>query len=190
MVATATAAVSGGQSKLSRVVFWHLAGLAIGAGLLGLIISMIGASVSIPAFASAVLLGTIALLWGGATLLGRPLPVVSTSAQVPLAWRYTLGPGQYAFGYGVGLGLGVLTRVSSLSLYAFFGVLLLLGDPLAGLMLSQVYAVARAVPLLFAADTGRSAVDVGLTERWRWRIKRLDAAALVAGGSVLLASAA
>jgi cytochrome c biogenesis protein CcdA len=181
MVATTIAAVRGDdRTRRLRVALWHVAGLALGAGALALLVFAAGAVLPLPRVPLGLVLSVAAFLWGVSVLAGRPLPVASSAAQVPLAWRYTMTPPQYAFSYGVGLGLGVFTRILSFSFYALVGLLLFVDDPFAALLIGELYALARGAPVVAAALVDRSAEEiVERTEAWSGLAFRMDAATLL-----------
>lgn len=188
MVGAMLAAV-GGERRRKRIgaVVWHVAGLAVGASVLALAAAMIGLALPLPRRETAVVLGAAALLWGIASLRGRPLPLPSRVAQVPSAWSYTMTPSQFMFGYGVGLGLGGLTRIVSFSFYAFVGIVVLAADPLIALVAAQVYAAARGAPIVLAAITDRPAEDIiAFTSARRTFGLRLDAVLLTSVGFALI----
>lgn len=188
MVATTIAAV-GGDKRRDRIAVasWHVAGLIVGASILAMLASGLGGALPLPRIPLALALGSAAVIWGISSLLDRPLPVASSSAQVPLAWRYTMSPPQYAFSYGVGLGVGAATRVLSFSFYVFVGLVFLIGDIVAGLMAAQAYALVRSAPVVAASLVDRSAEEmISRTGRWRVVALRADAAILVFVGTTLI----
>jgi hypothetical protein len=190
MVASTLAAVSG-ERRRDRLILagWHLAGLLVGAVTLALAVSLVAAVVPLPRTALAVAVAVAALVWGGASLLGRPLPVASSTAQVPRVWQYMLSPRQYIFSYGVGLGVGFLTRILSLSFYVSLALLLLARNPFGAVAVSSAYALARGAPVIVAA-AGRSSAETMLekSERVRLLALRIDSLALVAIGVLLVAA--
>jgi hypothetical protein len=146
--------------------------------------------VPLPHTVLAVVVAAAALVWGGASLLGRPLPLLSSHAQVPRAWQHTMTPRQFAFSYGVGLGIGFLTRVLSISFYVLIALFLLAGNPLGAIAAASAYAVARGLPVLLAAADGSPAEEIGeRTERFRPIAHRADSVALVAIGVGVLLTA-
>jgi hypothetical protein len=182
MVATITAAVRGGRpvAKPLRLVLWHWSGLALGATALALAVSGIALAVPVPRVALAALVAVPSLAWGLAAAIGRPLPVATPHRQVPRAWRYAMTPAQYAFCYGVGLGAGVFTRIMSFSFYAFVGSLLLVRDPLLAIGIAQVYAAARAAPVVAGVLVDRPAEElVDRTLPWRRLALRFDGLVLI-----------
>jgi hypothetical protein len=184
MVASTLAAGSG-ERRRDRLLLagWHLAGLLVGAVALALAVSLVAAVVPLPRSAFAVAVAVAALLWGGASLLGRPLPVVSSSAQVPQAWLYTLNPRQYVFSYGVGLGVGFLTRILTISFYVLVALFLLAGNPVGAIAAATAYGFARGLPVLLAAADGSSAEQIGeKTEHIRAIALKADSLALVTIG--------
>lgn len=192
MVAATFAAGSGDRHRNRlRFALWHAGGLALGAAMLALAASALGAALPVQGPWVAVFLGAAAALWGAARLVGRPLPVLTSKAQVPRAWRYTLTPPQYLFSYGVGLGLGALTRVPTLSFYVFVGTLLMIApNVLAAVLVAQCYALARAIPV-GAALAGRRGAEQFFNRigPWQSAAVRVDAVVLVAVGTVLIAFA-
>lgn len=187
MVATIFAAVRGDRSRLRmRVAGWHQIGLVTGALVLTIPAALAGAALAVPASLVAVA-AILMLVWGMAILAGRPLPVRSPSAQVPLAWRYTMSPGQYAFSYGVGLGIGVVTRVASGSLYALLAVVVFDGRVATGLAAAAAYSLGRGLPVLYASGSSSPEEAMGSLERIRALATRADGVALLAGGVIVLA---
>jgi cytochrome c biogenesis protein CcdA len=191
MVATTTAAVRGGRSSPAAMSLWHLAGLLLGSTVLALALAGIGALLPLPRRELVIAVGGAASLAGLATLASRPLPVVSSAAQVPEAWRHTLSPAQYAFAYGTGLGLGVFTRIPSWSYHLLLALIVALGDPVLAILAAPTYALARGVPVILAAGSGRPGQAViEAMAGWRGAAFRLDAAlTLVVGvGLIVVAS--
>jgi hypothetical protein len=188
MVATIFAAVSGDDSnRRLRFAGWHQAGLVLGALLLSVLAALAASAVVVPA-ALAVILATAMLVWGAGSLVGRPLPILSPSAQVPLAWRYTMSPAQYAFSYGVGLGFALSTRVASASLYALLVVLLLDGRLSTALAATAAYALARGLPVIYATRASSAEHAMHRLEAIRPVAVRTDGLALIAAGVMLLTS--
>lgn len=192
MVAAILAAGSGDRTRRGfRLTLWHLAGLTAGAGAMTAAASGVGGVLPFPRAALAVVVGGAAVVWGGAFLAGRRMPVASCSAQVPLAWRYTMTPAQYAFSYGVGLGVGALTRIVTLSFYVLVGLLLIASSPLAAAGATAAYALARAVPVAIAVRTSLPTEEIfERLERLRGLAYTADALALVGAGAVLAVSLA
>jgi hypothetical protein len=192
MVATTSAAVSGKKGILGiGPALWHVIGLIFGASVLALLLSTLGQALRLPTLPFSALIGIVALLWGASSFLGRPLPVYSSNAQVPIAWSHTMSRDQYAFSYGVGLGLGVFTRIPSLSFQALMGVMLLTSNPLLALAIAQTYALARGAPVLAASLANLPAERlVARMAKWRGAAFRADAVALFAVGVALASRAA
>lgn len=189
MVAVTVAAV-GGETRERRVrlAMWHFAGLAVGAFILALLATAVGHGLPVPEPEAPAILGAASVLWGITTAAGRPLPVVSSAAQVPAAWFHTMTPRQFAFGYGVGLGLGVLTRIRSFSFFAFVGLLVLLADPLIGIVVAGLYASARAVPVFMASLSDRKDRVLSDEGSLRSAVVRADGVALILVGVALVSS--
>ncbi len=188
MVAVTGAAVSGESTRdRFQLGLWHLAGLLLGAGVLGLLMSATGEVAGLPDRPILVALGALMVGCGVAALGGRPVPVPSSRAQVPRAWRYTMTPAQYAFAYGVGLGLGLTTRVLSVSLYALVLLIAVAGDVRVGVPLAIAYAITRALPvfLALARPDAPRLIDGG--DRWRARALALDGAVVAGAGMTLVA---
>jgi hypothetical protein len=184
MVAAILAVVSG-ERRRNRITLalWHLAGLLLGAVALAVAVSLLAAILPLPHTVLGVAVAAAALVWGGAALLGRPLPLASSSAQVPRWWQYTLTPRQFAFSYGVGLGIGFLTRILTISFYVLVALFLLAGNPIAAITAAGAYGFARGLPVLLAAADGSSAEEIGeKTEHLRAIALKVDSLALVTIG--------
>jgi hypothetical protein len=187
MVATTTAAVRGGRSSPAAMSLWHLAGLVLGSTVLALALAGIGALAPLPRRELVIAVGGAASLAGLASLASRSLPVLSSAAQVPEAWRHTLCPAQYAFAYGTGLGLGVFTRIPSWSYHLLLALILVLGDPVLALLAAPTYALARGVPVILAAGSRRPGhAVVEAMAGWRGAAFRLDAALTLVVGVGLI----
>jgi hypothetical protein len=188
MVATIFAAVSGDRArKRLRIAGWHQAGLTVGALLLCSVAALVASVLAVP-IAAAAALGTAMLIWGAGSLAGRPLPVPSSSAQVPLSWRYTMSAAQYAFSYGVGLGFALSTRVVSVSLYALVVVLVLDGRPSTALGAAAAYALGRGLPVAHATGARSPEDAMRRLETVRGLAIRADGLALIAAGVIILSS--
>jgi hypothetical protein len=184
MVAAILAAGSG-ERRRDRITLalWHLAGLELGAVALALAVSVVAVVLPLPQTVLGVAIAAAALVWGGAALLGRPLRLGSSSAQVPRWWQYTLTPRQFAFSYGVGLGIGFLTRILTISFYVLLALFLLAGNPIGAIVAASAYGFARGVPVLLAAADGSTAEEISeKTEHLRSIALRADSVVLVAIG--------
>ena len=89
---------------------------------------------------------------GAAIAEARGVPIVpQVRRQLPVGWRSAVPMPVAAAGYGVLLGLGFTTFVLSYGVWALMGVLLAIGDPLAGLAAGVAFGIGRAVPIVVLA---------------------------------------
>ena len=147
MVLTMTTAVRGGaETRRYRLAGVHLLGLVAGSLILALVAVALGRLVPSIAYVAAVVSG-LAAIWALSRLIGRPLPVPSSPAQVPWSWSYTLKPSQYAFAYGLGLGTAVFTQIGSSTFYVFLAACVAAGHLGVAAASAAVYAVMRSVPV-------------------------------------------
>ena len=183
MAAVAITAVGGGTRRdKARALSAHLIGLAAGGITVFVVAAGIGAAIPGALRASLIpIAGAVGVTWGALKLLGRAPPVLSSAAQVPLSWRYTMERGQYLLAYGVGLGLGVFTRIYSLSLYLALVLVIASGNALLALLSGACYGIARglsvAVALCRSPDDGAEATQrfIAALERTYGHAVRTDA---------------
>jgi len=165
------------------------AGCLLGGATTGLVLGAVGAL--LPAVPALVLGGCACLLAAVADLLPGRLP--GGHRQVDEDWLARYRGWVYGVGFGYQLGLGVVTVVTSAATYAVLALALLTQSPAAGLLLGAVFGAARALPSLALRHVDSHsqirAFAAGL-ERQAPLAHRATAAALVAGGVVLLAGGA
>jgi len=146
--------------------------------------------------------GTVAYVAAAALALAaaiaeaRGVPIVpQVRRQLPVGWRSSMPMPVAAAGYGVLLGLGFTTFVLSYGVWALMGIVLAVGDPLAGLVAGIAFGLGRALPIVVLAPladrrSGERACEAMTMNRGWLRGARLgDAAALVALGAVLIGTA-
>jgi hypothetical protein len=92
----------------------------------------------------------VALAAAVAEARGTPI-VPQVRRQLPVGWRSTMPMPVAAAGYGVLLGLGFTTFVLSYGVWALMGIVLAVGDPLAGLAAGVAFGIGRAVPIVVLA---------------------------------------
>ncbi len=97
--------------------------------------------------------GTVAYVVAAAVALAaavaeaRGVPIVpQVRRQLPVGWRSSMPMPVAAAGYGVLLGLGFTTFVLSYGVWALMGIVLAVGDPLAGLVAGIAFGLGRARP--------------------------------------------
>ena len=112
--------------------------------------------------------------------------------QLPEHWRRVMPMPLAAALYGMLLGLGFTTFVLTFGVWALAGIVLALGDPIAGLAIGVGFGVGRALPIVCLAPiadrpAGRSAIELMADRPGLYRGIRLgDAAALTAAAIALL----
>jgi hypothetical protein len=94
--------------------------------------------------------GFLALVYGGADLLGRPLPVPTRRWLVPRSFL-SLGEGLGGFVFGAVLGAGFLTVVPIVGFYVLLLWCLAKSDPTLAAAVMGVFGLSRAVPSLVVA---------------------------------------
>ena len=164
-------------------------GCLLGGATTGLVLGAVGAL--LPALPALVLGGAVCLLAAAADL--APARVPGGSRQVDEDWLSRYRGWVYGAGFGYQLGLGVVTVVTSAATYAVLALALLTQSPAAGLLLGAVFGAARALPALLLRQVDSHARIRALAaslERRAPLAHRTTAAALVAGGAVLLAGGA
>ena len=126
----------------------------------------------------------------------RGVPIVpQVRRQLPVGWRSSMPMPLAAAGYGVLLGLGFTTFVLSYGVWALMGIVLAVGDPLAGLVAGIAFGLGRAIPIVVLAPladrpSGERACEAMTMNRGWLRGARLgDAAALLALAAVLIGTA-
>ncbi len=138
---------------LTIALYW-LSSIA-GGGILGALLGAAGVTagaVTSVARGGTAWLGGFALLAAAiaareAGLLRFRLP--EWQRQVPVAWRYNLGPVRAGMSYGASLGTGLATFVSFPAFYALLAGAFLAG-PAGGGLLMGLYGAAQALPVLLA----------------------------------------
>lgn len=121
------------------------------------------------------------------------LPVVPRIArQVPEGWRRRRRLPVVGFFYGGLLGLGLTTFVMSYGLWAALIAVLLLGDPLVGLVAGAAFGIGRALPVVVLAGWWEKpwadrALETMLASPITLRVTRLAGAAVALGAAAVVA---
>jgi hypothetical protein len=168
-------------------------GCALGGATTGAVLGAVGAAgaavggAALPAPTVLVLAGLVCLAAAVTDLVPGTLPV--GRRQVDERWLGHYRGWVYGAGFGYQLGLGVVTIVTSASTFAVLALALLTQSVGAGLLVGAVFGAARALPALLLRrvrtwDDVRS-LGAGL-DAHATSASRLTAAALTAGGAVLL----
>ena len=116
--------------------------------------------------------------------------------QLPVAWRSRLPMPVAAAGYGVLLGLGFTTFVLTYGVWALMAIVLLVADPLVGLVAGIAFGAGRALPIVLLAPfadrpAGERVCEAMALRPGFYRGARLgDAAALALVAAVLAGGAA
>jgi hypothetical protein len=136
----------------------------------------------------------VTVLYGLSYVAGRPLPVPTSSRQVPKLWREAFSPATAAILYGGGLGLGFFTRGSYLTFYAAAGIALVSREPLLSALAGVTFGLARTLPLVLYRARGTTlgkaeGLVSGLREHER-KIQVLNGVVLTGLGLLLLALSA
>lgn len=123
--------------------------------------------------------------------MGAPV-IPRIARQVPEPWRRILPPPVALLAYGILLGLGLTTFVMSYALWASLVAVLLIGDPLLGVIAGVAFGVGRAVPVAAIAMLWERPLADRVLERMLLdgsalrRARRLAAAAAVLAALTLL----
>lgn len=164
-------------------------GCVLGGATTGLVLGTLGGL--LPTLPALLLAGSACLLAAVADL--APGRVPGGHRQVDEDWLVRYRGWVYGAGFGYQLGLGVVTVVTSAATYAVLALALLTQSAAAGLLLGAVFGAARALPALLLRGVDSPAriraLAAGL-ERQAPLAHRSTAAALAAGGAVLLAGGA
>jgi len=143
----------------------------VGGGLLGVILSFVGALLAssgllrIPVLPLA---GTLLVL-AVADLVGIPAKHLSRARQVPLSWKHVLPAPMSASVYGLTLGIGVLSTVYFWSLYALLLSILAVGDVVIGVLAGMAFGAGRVLPVVASAFIDADPV----MERWLQRAQQM-----------------
>ena len=164
----------------------YAAGCLLGGATTGVVLGAVGSL--LPVLPALLLAALVCLLAAAADLLPGRLP--GGRRQVDEDWLTSYRGWVYGAGFGYQLGLGVVTVVTSAATYAVLALALLTQSASAGLLLGAVFGAARAVPALLLRRVDSPARIRSLAsglERHARLASRTTAAALAAGGAVLLA---
>jgi sulfite exporter TauE/SafE len=170
----------------------HAFGSAIGAGVIGATLALVGRVLLSAAPSStygptaAGVAGTVAALyvWHEIGVVRLPMPQVPR--QVPASWRFRFAPTAMSLAYGVVLGAGVFTHVWTASFYVLAVWVALTANPLAGGVALAAFGLARAIPVLVL---GRRRSDVDEAFRLTWRLDAWSGVVHLVNGVLLAALA-
>jgi sulfite exporter TauE/SafE len=164
-----------------------LSGHILGGAALGALLGYAGSRV--PAHSRAPMgagLAAMSLLWAAAELGWLALPMPQVQRQVQRPWILRLPPLLTALGFGVQLGSAVMTRITSMTIYALLCCAVLSGSASAGALWMGIFGLARAVIPLFVSlrlDSPRAALACAV------RFAGFEPRARLAGAAVLLIAA-
>lgn len=167
MAGTVGIPVVHGNRRSRRRLYYHLGGLAVGGGTLGLLLGSVRAVVLGPARPwnraplAAGLAAALALAYSARQLGFWRVPMPQLKRQVPARWRMRTSR-HTAFLYGLGLGLGILTHITSPAIYVAIGWTIVAGEAIIGLIVFASYGVARGVPLAWLALRAANAEESAL----------------------------
>jgi hypothetical protein len=176
-------------SMLGWSVAW-LAGHCLGGVAIGALLGAVGARIPenwrTPLGAA---LAAVTLLWAATELGWMPLKMPQWQRQVQRRWILLLPPPLAALGFGLQLGSAVMTRITSMTVYALMSCVLLSGSPAAGAGWMAVFGLARAaIPLVAAPKLGSPKAALACAMRFDrrgWLARRAGAAVLVATAGAL-----
>jgi hypothetical protein len=145
--------------------------------------------------AAYVVAAAVAIAAAAAEARGVPI-MPQVRRQLPVRWRSSMPMPVAAAGYGVLLGLGFTTFVLSYGVWALMGIVLAVGDPIAGLIAGVAFGVGRALPIVVLAPLAdrrsgeRACEAMTMNTGWLRGARLGDAAALLALAAVLIGTAA
>jgi sulfite exporter TauE/SafE len=93
------------------------------------------------------LVGSLAMAYGVAEALGRPLPVPSSPWRVPRQWS-ALGNTAFSLLFGASLGVGVITAVSYLGIWVLLVYIVAAHNPWEGAAAMAFFGALRGIPVL------------------------------------------
>jgi hypothetical protein len=166
----------------------------LGGSITFLLLALLGDLLGASGPARYVLAAALAIAAAAAEARGLRI-VPQVRRQLPVAWRSRLPMPLAAAGYGVLLGLGFTTFVLSYGVWALMGIVLLVADPVAGLVVGIAFGVGRALPIVLLAPladrpAGERACEAMALRPGLYRGARLgDAAALALVATVLIGGA-
>jgi hypothetical protein len=114
----------------------------LGGSITFLLLALLGDLLGASGPARYVLAAALAIAAAAAEARGLRI-VPQVRRQLPVAWRSRLPMPLAAAGYGVLLGLGFTTFVLSYGVWALMGIVLLVADPVAGLVVGIAFGVGR-----------------------------------------------
>ncbi len=149
MVATITPLVQVATKSFWSAWIGHFAAATGGGALLGLLFAFAGRILSPPTEVLPVA-AVLTLLYALREVGIVHLPAIDRIAAVPFAWRVRFGAVRASWLYGLALGFGFSARTPFVSFHMVLLWLILLGDPVLGLVVGATYGMTRALIPLFA----------------------------------------
>jgi hypothetical protein len=165
------------QRKTTRILWLHSVGYLVGSALMGGMLAVLGKFAlggvppTVRGFLAFVLPGSIGLLYSAREMGLIKLPTPQCKWQVPHQWCYLLPEKLTSFLYGIGLGFALLTRIPVSSFYAAALWVVLVGEPLLGMICMALFGIGRALSLiLLAPQRGADPMPLyvnGMVLRWK-----------------------
>jgi hypothetical protein len=182
----------GRSNRWGLTVTAHVIGAAAGGAAAGLALGALGAVVAAagaPARVAAAVLAPCAVLAAVVDARGWPHWLPRPRRQVDERWLHAYRGWVYGAGFGFQLGAGVVTIVTAATVYVLGVTLVVLGSPIAGVVVGGAYGLARGLTIL----AGRSIrTPARLVELHRTLVarRRLGVLAAVAGDLAVALGAA
>jgi len=148
------------RGRQLRVIADHVLGYMIGAGLFGLLLGSVGVLLfrnQGPMSQLVVGLSAAIACLHESKFVRLQLP--QFKKQVPHEWRLLYTPRVAAFAYGFGLGPGIGTFIPVATFYVILIAALCNGNVIIALIIMEVYALSRAMPIVIASLLAADAND-------------------------------
>lgn len=153
-----------GRSFATTFAFGSIAAGAASFGLVGFLGSRLPVG-RLPAIVVTLCIACVAVVYGVSYLRHRPMPIPTSSWQVPRLWREVFPPSVTGLLYGSGLGVGVLTRVPFVLYYIVLALIALDGTTASAFMTGAVYGIGRLAPIVSSVLARSSEAHVDVVER-------------------------
>jgi hypothetical protein len=170
----------------------HVVGYITGAGLLGLLLTVVGRDLTDGGLSRPWLTGVLALVALAYALREvnlLPLWRPELRRQVPAAWRFRLRPRLLSLAYGLELGVGLTTFVPSATYYVLLCWVFLQGSFI-GVPTLMLFGVGRALPFIAIARMTNSPVEsarlIDKLGPWRPLVNVASASALAYAAALFI----
>ncbi|HEV2756047.1 MAG TPA: hypothetical protein VG318_09765 [Actinomycetota bacterium] len=183
MAETITPVVHGGKRRaFVTSAALHVAGAALTAAALGLVLGGFGALLRAPwGGAGAAVVAAAAGVYFLREAFSLPIPLPQRRRQVPEWWRTFFSPPVAAVLYGAGLGVGFLTYLSFGTFAAVMAGAVASGDALTGAAVCAPFGLGRSIAVVVVAAAGHPVERLDELAG-SGRLRAVNAAALLAVG--------